>query len=326
MTEIPSPLPENVILFCFDVVKLYPSIPRTEGIAACNEALDARCNPDIPTKAVTNMIETVLYNNAFQFNNKEYLQKEGVAIGSKLGRNFACTYMRKWDEELMKSDKKPLFYKRFIDDGFGLWEHGMEELVRFKEHANRIHPNIKVELRSSLEAIEFLDTWIKVEDGSLITDLYTKPTDKHLYVNSKSSHPTNVKKAIPYGLGLRIRRICSKEEDYQCRRGELKGRLRKRGYSGRFLEAQLKRVDGLDRGKLLEKANRKKMDRVPIVLTYIKQLPNVHSIVRQPMDTLYSSKRMREVFKEVPIVAYRRDRNLGDLLVHGKNQQGVKRT
>ena len=142
LTEIPSPLPESVILFCFDVVKLYPSIPRTEGIAACKEALDARCNPDIPTKAVTNMIETV-DNNVFQFNNKEYLQKEGVAIGSKLGRNFACTYMRKWDEELMRSDKKPLFYKRFIDDGFGLWEHGMEELVRFKEHVNRIHPNIQ---------------------------------------------------------------------------------------------------------------------------------------------------------------------------------------
>ena len=174
-----------------------------------------------------------------------------------------------------------------------------------------------------MEAIEFLDTWIKVEDGSLITDLYTKPTDKHLYVNSKSSHPTNVKKAIPYGLGLRIRRICSKEEDYQCRRGKLKGRLRKRGYSGRFLEAQLKRVDGLDRGKLLEKANRKKMDRVSIVLTYMKQLPNVHSIVRQHMDTLYSSKRMREVFKDVPIVAYRRDRNLGDLLVHGKTNKAL---
>ena len=66
------------------------------------------------------------------------------------------------------------------------------------------------------------------------------------------------------------------------------------------------------------------MDRVPIVLTYIKQLPNIHSIVRRHMDTLYTSTRMRIVFTSVLIVAYRRVRNLGDLLVHGKTNIVVK--
>ena len=65
------------------------------------------------------------------------------------------------------------------------------------------------------------------------------------------------------------------------------------------------------------------MDRVPIVLPYTKQLPHVHSIVRQHMDTLYSSMRMSEVFKDVHIVTYRRDRNLGDLLVHGKTNKAL---
>ena len=41
------------------------------------------------------------------------------------------------------------------------------------------------------------------------------------------------------------------------------------------------------------------------------------------MDTLYSSIRMREVFKDVHIVTYRRDRNLGDLLVHGKTNKAL---
>ena len=34
-------------------------------------------------------------------------------------------------------------------------------------------------------------------------------------------------KAIPYGLGLRIKRICNKEEDYQHHRMQLKGQLKK---------------------------------------------------------------------------------------------------
>lgn len=253
LNDVTLPLPKDVILFCFDVVKLYPSIPKQEGMDACREALQRRKSPQIPTEAVLNMIRTVLENNVFQFNEKEYLQKEGVAIGSKLGRNFACTYMRKWDEELGKADKTPMFYKRYIDDGFGLWEHSIEELLQFQQHANQIHPNIKVELRWSRNAIEFLDTMVKVEDGALTTDLYTKPSDKHLYVNYKSSHPTHVKKAIPYGLGMRIKRICSKEKDYWRHRQQLKYQLRRRGYSSRFIDGQLQRVDGLDRKVLLKR-------------------------------------------------------------------------
>ena len=90
-----------------------------------------------------------------------------------------------------------------IDDGFGLWEQGLEELMRFEEYANQIHTNIKVELRWNVEAIEVLDTWVRIEEGKIVTDLYTTPTEEHLYVNCKTSHPGNVKKAIPYGLGMR---------------------------------------------------------------------------------------------------------------------------
>lgn len=117
---------------------------------------------------------------------------------------------------------------------------------------------------------------------------------------------------------MRPKRICTKEDDYRRHRGELKHHLRKRGYCGKFIESPLQRVDNLNREKLLEK---KKIERVPLVLTHMKQLPNVHGIVRQHLDTLYSSNRMKEVLQEVPIMAYRWDRNLGDLLVHGKTNR-----
>ncbi|KAH3748642.1 hypothetical protein DPMN_183089 [Dreissena polymorpha] len=34
--EVTTPLAEGIILYCFDVVKLYPSIPKKEGLEACN--------------------------------------------------------------------------------------------------------------------------------------------------------------------------------------------------------------------------------------------------------------------------------------------------
>ena len=98
---------EDLLLFCMDVRKLYPSVPRKEGIEACRKALDSRTDPHIPTPDVIEMIELVLDNNNFSLGSSEhYVQVEGTAIGSKLGRNYACTYLGDWENKLFASSEK----------------------------------------------------------------------------------------------------------------------------------------------------------------------------------------------------------------------------
>lgn len=46
---------------------------------------------------VLKIMDTVLENNNFSFNDKNFIQVEGTAIGSKLGSNYACTYMGEWE-------------------------------------------------------------------------------------------------------------------------------------------------------------------------------------------------------------------------------------
>ena len=78
------------LIFCMDIAKLYPSVPSVGGggVAACHSALDARTTPTIPIEEVLRVIELVLDNNNFQRGKtKNYLQTEGTAIGSKLGKN-----------------------------------------------------------------------------------------------------------------------------------------------------------------------------------------------------------------------------------------------
>ena len=185
--------------------------------------------------------------------------------------------------------------------------------------ANEIHPNIKLELRYSKQTIEFLDVQISIENGHFKTDLFTKQTDRHLYLHKSSNHPWKTKEAIPYGLGQRLKRTCSTEESYKTRRNELKTHLTKRGYKNNELEKQLTKADALDRKELLKYNTKKSNDRVPLVLTYSDALPNVHNIVRQRITTLHNSERMREVFPAPPLIAYRRDKNIKDILVHKKH-------
>jgi len=243
--NIPQTLPEGTLIFCLDVKALYPSVPRAKARAAVIEALNGRSNPEIPTEDVVRMMDTVLENNTISFNDGHFVQTEGTAIGSHLGMNYASTYLGAWEEELFKrSYRKPLVYIRFVDDVWGLWTHGRDALLDFHTKGNQINPRIKLELRYSTGQLEFLDTVTSLRGGSLHTDLYTKPTDKHLYLHMESSHPEATKKAIPYGLGVCGKRICSEECNYRKHREAVNDHLVNRGYEGAFVENEIKELGG----------------------------------------------------------------------------------
>ena len=124
---------------------------------------------------------------------------------------------------------------------------------------------------------------------------------------------------------MRVRRICEKEDDYRRHRGRLKTQLRRRGYSGSFVEKELQKADGLNRDDLLSKRRqeRESSKRVPLILTYSSLLPDVHSIVHKHIHVLYQSEKMSQIFNQPPLVAFRRDRNLCDTLVHAKTNKLV---
>ena len=54
----------------------------------------------------------------------------------------------------------------------------------------------------------------EISDGSIETDLYTKPTDKHQYLLTSFCYPYHTKPSTPYSLALRLRRIYSTHDAY----------------------------------------------------------------------------------------------------------------
>ena len=197
----------------------------------------------------------------------------------------------------------------------GRWK----SLLEFANHVNSIHLRIKVTLRWSKDKIEFLDTWVKLKDGKIETDLFCKETDKHLYLQRDSDHPKHTKTCIPYGLGLRLKRICSEDKSYEEQKDVLRSQLIRRGYKEGLINREFKKVDKVERKDALKRKNRKKQnDTVVLVLTYSRHLPDIHNIVRSKMHLLYKSEKMKKIFKKPPLVAYRRGANLADVLIHGK--------
>ena len=129
-------------------------------------------------------------------------------------------------------------------------------------------------------------------------------------------HPQHTKKAIPFSLALRIRRICSTDANFTLRLNELRTYLLARGYGNTFLDSQFKRATNISRTEALHTNRHDSIDRLPFVVTYNPSLPHISNILRKHFHILLSSKRCREVFKHPPIVAYRRTSNLRDILVN----------
>ncbi len=259
----------------------------------------------------------------FEYGGTQYIQKDGTAIGSKLGKNDACTYLGEWESQLLEKAKvKPYIYKRFVDDICGIWVGTLEDLHEFHSLANNIHSNIKVDLRTSTVSIEMLDTNLYVEESCLKADLYRKPTDKPQYLHKTSDHPNITKPSIPYSLRLRLKRICSKQKEYTLHRTDLKVQLEGRGYNSRFVESQLKKVDKIPRDKAPEIRKNysvsEKAKRVVMAVTYSRNLPNIKQILTRRHCLLHKSDRLKQAFRSPPMVAYRRCKSLQDILVHYK--------
>ena len=189
---------------------LYPNIPHGEGLEAMRKALDTRQNPSISTESLVSLGKLVLDSNVFEFDGKMYKQKLGTAIGTKFAPAYANLFMSRLEEDMLSSCAvKPWIWYRYIDDVFFIWTHGEEQLSSFIEYVNSYLHTIKFTTEKSRNSVSYLDVSVSRKGRALETDLYCKSTDTHHYLQKSSCHPRLVRKAIPYGQALRIRRSCS---------------------------------------------------------------------------------------------------------------------
>ena len=117
-----------------DVTSLYTNIPQEEGILTVCKAYEEfyRTNPPIPTRFLMEMLFLILQENSFQFNEKDYLQTQGTAIGTKMALAFANIFIAKIEKEILgQSDNKLLVWKRFIDDVLSLWSTSADKIEEF---------------------------------------------------------------------------------------------------------------------------------------------------------------------------------------------------
>ena len=147
------------------------------------------------------MAELVLTLYTFEFNGEFYKQTGGVAMGSRLGPNYACLFVGCVEERMRSSYTgiKPDLYKRYMDDVAVAASCSEEDLRQFLEFTSSFHPSLECTWTVSSNKLPFLDIYMKPRADRIATSIHYKDTDSHSYLNYSSSHPNSCKSSIPYG-------------------------------------------------------------------------------------------------------------------------------
>ena len=242
-------------------------------------------------------------------------------MGTKVAPTYACLFMGYLEQEFLQNKwhgTQPKFWRRYIDDIWFIWEDTEENLEVFIANYD-----------SKKKSVPFLDIQVSINnEGYIKTDLFTKETAICTYLLPSSSHPSHISRNIPYSLGYRLLRICSDKDDLKIRLNDLKKDLMSRDYHYKIIDEAFHKLKNLDRKKAIEKVETKNEQKTPLVTKFHPNLPGISKIIRKHWEVMVKEdSRMARIFPTPSVVAYKRPKNLKDILVRAKvsNRRKSKR-
>ena len=189
------PNSDKYIMASFDVENLFTNIPVSEtiDIILSKLFLDKNCTFLGMTKMFfKSLLELAVLNSFFIFDKKLYRQIEGLGMGLPLGPSFANIFMCHMEEKWLSEcplDFKPVFYRRYIDDSFALF-NDQSHIPQFLSYLNSKHLSISFTCDKEQNCVlPFLDCLIRRNNNKFETSVYRKPSSTELGISFYSFIP-----------------------------------------------------------------------------------------------------------------------------------------
>ncbi len=260
---------EEIYVVSFDVAAFYPSVPHDLAEQAFTRARDDLQVAEEQFRTLRKILRFHLENSFFRFHKKFFRQKSGLPIGSAIGGPIACLALALEEDRLLeelRNSKDPLakifeFYRRYLDDSILMF--GAKKKEDAVDLANRLlgllksmNPAFDFTCTGAVKELVVLDIAVEISNQGLRLSNYQKPTDKRTLLSANSSHPTHIKKSIPYSVALRMRRLCSEETDFHQALIDQAWVLLGRGYTEEWIVDGFSRAVEKTREEALQKSKR----------------------------------------------------------------------
>ena len=351
-------LPDDAELFISDAVSMYTSIPTEHALNKITRFLrrhEKHKKEGLPYNAIIEGLGIIMRRCAFSFGDTFWQQESGTAMGTPPAPPYATIYFGLHEQKFLKRHRSNLlFYKRFIDDVFGIWKRkairDIEETDNEQEDESEPSENsdkederwdkfltdldgaegLRWETSERSNKVDFMDLSLSISEGKIATSLYEKPSNRHLYIPSHSCHPPGMISGVVHGMVRRIMRLCSNQSDQEQRIRRFVLHLRARGHHMEQILPLVNAAIAKVRYKASQSTDVTAPDadaerRIFFHLPYHPDNPR-SSVVQREWKSRVSRppfcRKFRDIrnHKGVPIgierltVAYHRSHNLGNLL------------
>ena len=202
----------NKKLVSFDVTSLFTNVPVDEAMKVATETTKKCTSLPLPEEDFLEVLELCVKFNTFTFNDEEYRQTHGMAMGSPLSAVLCSLFM----EDLERGPIKKIIGKdtpwyRYVDDTLVILR-SRTNTKKILDDLNTVHPRIKFTMEEEVEeSIPFLDTRVHRNNDGLKFSVYRKATHKDDYIHYLSGHSERTKRGVIIGFFIRALRISSQE-------------------------------------------------------------------------------------------------------------------
>jgi hypothetical protein len=145
------------------------------------------------TKQILTLLETILQQNYFSFQNNTYQPEKGVSMGSPISNTIAEIFLQYLENTHLKQileTKNIRFYTRYVDDILMIYitKHTTPKTIH--NLINKTHPNLQfTPTHEHNNSISFLDLLLIRQPDKIEMDIFRKPTTTDTTINYTSKHP-----------------------------------------------------------------------------------------------------------------------------------------
>ncbi|XP_045108045.1 uncharacterized protein LOC123502840 [Portunus trituberculatus] len=198
----------------FDVKALFTNVPVVGAMKAVQKVIESVSESELPVNKTDyiKLVSLCVKFGCFTFDDEEFVQHRGLAMGSPLSAVMASLYMELLESEsLVRVMGSESLWFRYVDDIIVIMPTDTnvnDKLCKLNEVNEHIQFTVEEEVNGVLP---FLDTVIHRKNERAIFSVYRKPTNKDDFVHFFSRHDMKTKSGIVIGFFLRAFRVCSDE-------------------------------------------------------------------------------------------------------------------
>ena len=206
------------------------------------------------------------------------------------------------------------FWKRFIDDGLGIWRGTKRSFETFVRKLN--NETMKYGIKFPVgdiqfgKSVHFLDITFYIDEHNRIHYKgYTKPTDAKRYLRPQSFHPKTTFTSVPLSQMIRTIERNSSEENLRTELEKLHADFIKSGYE----REELKKIEERAKETVHNRREREEQDVITFPLFYYAKISDIKQILKDSeaeLNTIIGNTKI--------ILAMKKNPSIGNMVVKNK--------